>query len=261
MAEEPKILTEEEAATKQEAQAILETETDVEIKELGETPVSTTVPITEIKIADPEEVSFTAVDGSEEADSVDAYNKPAETLAKSVNENTVAFQQEVQKVFNRFGKEVVSANAEIRKDSNVGLANLYGSILALQEAHNAQEKKFKALDAIYATDIDVSERTAKILEINEEFADVNTDFFDNFKTIVNRINATEVTHNRKFVINSSTGTANFNLRLNDMGEFLSSDDFIAKIESVSARNVDAAITNVSADGFDIELISKRFILD
>jgi len=261
MAEELKTLSQEEIDSKKEAQAILEAQNDVKIVELGEKPVSTEVAITSIKIADPKEVSFVGVDGTEEADSLDAYNKPAETLAKSINENTVGFQKDIQETFNQFGKEVVSANSEIRKDANVGLAKLYDNILALQSAHNAQEKKFAALDEVYQTDIDVSERTAKIIEINKEFAGVNTDFFDNFKAIVERINKTEVTTNRKFVIDTSSGTANFNLRLNDLGEFSSGDDYIAKIESVSARNVDAYISKVDGDGFDIELISKRFILE
>jgi len=276
MADELKPLSNEEIEAAKKAQAELEAKTVVTLIENVTTVTEVVVPsdlkVSKVDVATPKEVDFKPLDGTEDKANIDTYNQTALSLKDSVNTEFVSFGKNVQESVNKLGDEVGKVNANIRestnaalssirKDANKGLADLFGEIKKLKEAHDATQTKMSGLDAVFASDVDISEKVGNTLKILNELSGVNTEFFDNFKTIVDRINQTEITMNKRFKITSKDGTANFNLRLNDIGEFASAEDFIAKIESVSVKGVEAFITKVNADGFDIELISKRYLID
>ena len=276
MADELKTLSVEEIESAKKAQAELEAKTVVtlidKVSEVNEVVIPSDLKVSEVKVPSPKEVAFKPLDGSEDRANIDTYNQTAKTLQDSVNTEFVSFGKSVQESVNKLGDEVGKVNANIRestnsalgsirKDANKGLADLFGEIKKLKEAHDATQTKIAGLDAVFASDVDISDKVGKTLKILDELSGVNTEFFDNFKTIVDRINQTEITTNKRFKITSKEGTANFNLRLNDMGEFTSADEYIAKIESLSVKGVEAFITKSDADGFDIELISKRYLVD
>jgi hypothetical protein len=256
-----KVFTDEEVDSKDAIQSELEAVTTVTLSE--SVTVGSSVKITPVEIETPESVVYTPYDGTEVGNDLVALNKPTESLKNSVNSNITNTIKTLETVLEQFGLDVSKVNSNIRSETNSAMAVLLTDIKKVYDvAVNAQEK-VKALDAVYSTDADISKKTAELIDINEKFKAVDTEFFNNFKKLVNHVNQAENIQTKSITISASDGSANVNLRLLGFGEFLSIDDYQVKVERVSLPLVDAFIPedSITAEGFDINLISKKYIID
>lgn len=123
-----------------------------------------------------------------------------------------------------------------------------------QVADNAQAK-IAALDDVYKTDTEAAARIALVNDLIATLNGADLGFIQAVDGVIDQVNHLKKTLTTSIVMNSGTGTYNFNLAAEGFGEFVNSADYVPEVEVLNNGQVSAAILAKTVTGFTISCTS------
>ncbi|EJF07087.1 hypothetical protein ThvES_00007920 [Thiovulum sp. ES] len=136
----------------------------------------------------------------------------------------------------------------------VGL--LHNNMLKVKQVADDAQSKISALDDIYKTDSEASQRIQQVNALIDTLRGTDLQALKSIDAAIDELNTMNRVYGKEVAINSSTGTYNFNMAVEGFGEFLNAYDYSIDLTVIGNPQAQVDITSKTEEGFVILARSK-----